>query len=276
MEFALHGLLVRYSNVATDIAIAAQTGYDAVELHTDKLDRYLEAGFSGADLKSVLDTHKMKVSCIDIIGDVETQDPKKWRQVLKKSELLSRTAREIGCPTIQLNGFCELEELSERENIVKTAENIREICRIGADYGVRFQYEGAAWTPIHSIAQCTALVEEVSMENFGLVIDFWHFWASRGGGPETIGKLDAKIIYGVHIADGFRPAVGEPWPDETELRGALPGDGDVPLQEWIDAVGSTGFDGYYSGEILNHKLWEANLTDIAADALKRMKNLFKA
>ncbi len=275
MEFGLHGLLVRYSNVATDIMIAEQTGYDAVELHTDKLDRYLEAGFTGGDLKSLLDARKMKVSCIDIIGDVETQDPQKKRGVLEKAELLSRTAREIDCDTIQLNGFMELSDHSEGENIRLTAGNIREICRIGTEYGIRFQYEGAAWTPIHSLDQCRALVEEVGMDNFGLVIDFWHFWASRGGGPEEVARLDPAMIYGVHISDGYRPAEGEPWVEETELRGALPGDGDISIQEWVDAVVSTGYDGFYSGEILCPRLWEANLVDIAGDTLRRMKGYFR-
>ena len=274
MEFGLHGLLVRYSNVATDIMIAAKAGYDAVELHTDKLDRYLAAGFTGQDIKKLLDAHNMKVSCIDIIGEVETQDPVKYQAVLSKAELLIKTAQEIGCSTIQLNAFCELADRSERENIILTAANIREICKLGAASGIKFQYEGAAWTPIHSLQQCMNLVEEVGMDNFGLVIDFWHFWASRGGSPEAISKLDKNLIYGVHVADGFRPGVGEPWIDETLLRGALPGDGDIPIQDWIAAVQATGYEGFYSGEILCHKLRESNLMDIASDTLKRMKRYF--
>ncbi len=274
MEFGLHGLLVRYSNVATDIMIAQQAGYDAVELHTDKLDRYLAAGFTGEDIKVLLEKHDMKVSCIDIIGDVETQDPKKFEQVMAKADLLTDTARQIGCDTIQLNGFMELDGRSEQENLDLTAKNIREICALGKEKGIRFQYEGAAWTPIHTIDQCTRLVETVAMDNFGFVIDFWHFWASRGGTPEQINRLDSSMIYGVHVADGFRPDQGQPWVDETLLRGALPGDGEVPVQQWIDAVRSTGYDGFYSGEILCHKLWEANLFEIAEDTLTRMKGYF--
>ncbi len=274
MRFALHGLLVRYSNVATDIAIASQTGYDCLELHTDKLDRYLSAGFSGTDLKSVLETYGIGVNCIDIIGDVETQVSEKKARVIEKARALCEVAAEIGCDTIQLNGFCELEDLSEQENIQLTAANIREICTIGRAYGVRFQYEGAAWTPIHTVSQCVRLVEEVAMENFGLVVDFWHFWASRGGDPEDIARLDKSIIYGVHVADGFRPDIGKPWVSETELRGALPGAGDVPISEWLDAVRATGYKGPYSVEILNDRLWEENLYTIAADGLSRMKGYF--
>lgn len=274
MEFGLHGLLVRYSNVATDIMIAAETGYDAVELHTDKLDRYLAAGFTGKDIGKLLKKYNMKVSCIDIIGDVETQDAGKFGQVMAKAELLINTAAEIGCGTIQLNAFCELEDKSEKENIDLTAVNIRKICELGTKKGIRFQYEGAAWTPIHSIDQCRMLVEEVGMDNFGFVVDFWHFWASRGGSPDDISRLNKDMIYGVHIADGFRPAEGEGWVDETLLRGALPGDGEIPIEEWIDAVKSTGYNGFYSGEILCHRLWEADLMDIASDTLSRMKKYF--
>lgn len=61
--------------------------------------------------------------------------------------------------------------------------------------------------------------------------------------------------------------------DETLLRGALPGDGELPLKDYIKAVQVTGYDGYCSGEILCHKLWEADLFDIAADTLKRLKQL---
>jgi sugar phosphate isomerase/epimerase len=274
MKYGLHGLLVRYSNVATDIRIAADAGYDAVELHTDKLDRYLASGFNGLDLNRLLKKHNMKVSCIDIIGDVESQKPEVFGKVMDKAALLIDTAVEIGCPTIQLNAFMELADKSVDENIKLTADNIRKICELGQKKGIRFQYEGAAWTPIHSIDQCRMLVEEVGMDNFGFVVDFWHFWASRGGTPDDIAKLNSDMIYGVHIADGFRPAEGEPWVDETLLRGALPGDGEINIAEWIDAVKSTGYDGYYSGEILCHKLWEADLIDIASDTLSRMKKYF--
>ena len=274
MLFSLHGLLVRYSNIATDVLIAKKANYDAVELHTDKLDRYLAAGFTGKDLKLILDKHNMKANCIDIIGEVETQKPDNINKVLDKATQLVDVASEINCPTIQLNAFMELENLSTKENIDLTAKNIRKICEIGEKKNIKFQYEGAAWTPIHSLDHYKMLHEEVGMSNFGFVIDFWHFWASRGATPDDIAKLNKDLIYGVHVSDGYRVGVNEPWIDETLLRGALPGDGDIPIQDWIDAVKATGYDGYYSGEILCHKLWEADLFEIASDTITKMKKYF--
>ena len=104
----------------------------------------------------------------------------------------------------------------------------------------------------------------------GLVIDFWHLWAGRGTRPEELARLDRQLIFGVHLADGKRPPEGEPWIDEKLLRGFLPGDGDLPMAEWVAAVKATGFDGVVSGEILNDQLWERDLYEIATGMRQRM------
>ena len=275
MIFALHGLTVRYSNIISDVRLAKQAGYDALELHTDKLDRYLESGLGAPYLADVLEHHGIRASGIDIIGAVETQDQKVFAAILEKTKILCEFAQGIHCDTIQLNPFSELEQYSEREQIDLTANNIREICQIGLEHGIRFQLEAAAWTPIHTLEQCQNLLEVVDAPNLGLVIDFWHFWAARGATPDQIRQLDPKLIYAVHISDGFRPEIAQPWPDETLLRDVLVGDGQIPLEEWIAAIQATGFDGCYSGEFLGHTLWEHDHLEVASEYLKRMKNLVR-
>ena len=271
MIYALHGLTVRYSNIISDIRLAKEAGYDALELHTDKLDRYIASGLGAAYLAEKLEQHEIIASGIDIIGGVETQDQKAFDAILENTKILCKFANVIHCPTIQLNAFSELENYSELEQINLTAKNIAQICQIGLEHGIRFQLEAAAWTPIHTLEQCQRLLEKVNISNLGLVIDFWHFWAARGATPEQIRALDASQIYAVHISDGFRPEIGAPWVDETLLRDVLVGDGEIPIADWVDAVRATGFDGCYSGEFLGHTLWEKDHLEIGREYLKRMK-----
>ena len=266
----LHGQTTLYSNIYTDIRIAKETGYQAIELHTDKLIRYLNSGLSTKDLKDTLDMHGILPACIDILGGVERCTPAEHDKLMNEAQQLCEVADTIGCPTIQLNAFCALAQRSWEEIIKLTAANIADIADIGQSYGIQFQVEGAAWTPIHSLSQCLQLIEAVDRENVGLVIDFWHLWASRDTKCEELASLDKHLIYGVHLADGKRPSKGEPWVDEKLLRGFLPGDGDLPMNEWIKAVKDTGFDGVVSGEILNDQLWEWDLFEIAADMRQRM------
>jgi len=270
MISTLHGQTTLYSNINTDIRIAKETGYQAIELHTDKLLRYLDAGYSAENLRASLQAHGILPACIDILGAMERTRPDEHQCLMDEARRLCEVAETIGCPTIQLNAFCGLAQRPWEEIIKLTAANIAAIADLGQAYGIRFQVEGAAWTPIHSLSQCLQLIEAVDRKNVGLVIDFWHLWASRGTTCEEVARLDKDLIYGVHLADGKRPPEGEPWVDEKLLRGFLPGDGDLPMAEWVAAVKATGFDGVVSGEILNDQLWERDLGEIAADMRQRM------
>ena len=276
MRFALHGMCSLHSNIVSDIRLAKESGYQGLEIHTEKLWRYIQAGFTSEDLKSRLSQAGITPTAIDIIGSVEASDKSTQAEVFKQAETLCAFASDIGAPTIQLNAFEALNGLSVEDNIQITARNIQQIADIGKQSGIRFQYEGAAWTPIARLSDYYRLHDAVGRDNFGFVLDTWHFWASRGATPEDMAGIDKNLIYNVHLSDGKRPAVNEPWVDERQLRGYLLGEGEIPLQEWVDAIESTGYEGFYSGEFLNDQLWEADHYDIAESMLAGMKSLLSS
>ncbi len=273
MRFALHGMCSLHSNIVSDIRLAKETGYQGLEIHTEKLWRYIQAGFTSADFKARLEQAGITPTAIDIIGSVEASDKSTQAEVIRQAETLCAFASDIGAPTIQLNAFEALNGLSVEDNIQITARNIQQIADIGKQSGIRFQYEGAAWTPIARLDDYYRLHDAVGRDNFGFVLDTWHFWASRGATPEDMAGIDKNLIYNVHLSDGKRPAINEPWVDEKELRGYLLGEGEIPLQEWVDAIESTGYEGFYSGEFLNDQLWEADHYEIAEGMLAGMKSL---
>ena len=41
MRFALHGMCSLHSNIISDIRLAHDTGYQGLEIHTEKLWRYI-------------------------------------------------------------------------------------------------------------------------------------------------------------------------------------------------------------------------------------------
>lgn len=275
MRFALHGMCSLHSNILSDIRLAKETGYQGLEIHTEKLWRYINAGFTSEEFKARLDAANITPSAIDIIGGVEAATKEEQQRVFKEAEVLCRFAKDIGAPTIQLNAFESLNAFSTEDNIQLTAKNIRSIADIGREHGIRFQYEGAAWTPIATLEDYYRLLDAVGRDNFGFVLDTWHLWACRGATLEQISQVDKSLIYNVHLSDGKRPAEGQPWVDERELRGFYIGEGDIPMQEWVDALHQTGYDGFFSGEFLNDQLWEHDHYEVAEKMLNGMKALVK-
>jgi sugar phosphate isomerase/epimerase len=237
---AIHGKTIFKSNLATDIRVAHECGFTGIEIVDSKLYSYLEQGNTTDDLNRILNKYQVVPVCINDICHVETDDANKLEEILKATHYLSKAAEEINCPTIQLVPLLALEGRPWEEIVQITGHNVGKIGAIGKQYGIRFQMEPVAWSPINSLSKCLEMIDVADEENVGMVVDFWHLWAGGETSPDEVARLDKSMIYNIHFCDGKRQPRDTQW-DETILRGYYPGDGDIPLGEWVDAVKATGY-----------------------------------
>ena len=263
---AFHGTTVR------DIAVARAAGYDAVELQTPKLFRFLDAGYTGHDLAPLLDG--FPVSGVGAIQEAPDEEFK------RDATRLSEVASMVGAPFVQMcTGPVDVRVVKEfragtlspadlrfrgtlgmcdKEALADTARRVALAADIAADHGVSLYLEPLAWAPINRVSQALQIFETIDRPNAKLCVDFWHFWAS-GDTPEDIAALPADQIAAVHVCDGLHVPPGEV-PDQSISRNVWTGAGNIPLQEWVDACKATGYDGWYCPEIFCDKV--AELDDV--------------
>jgi len=274
MIITMHGLSTMHCNIKSEIRIASEIGFQGLEIVETKLLRYLDLGLKLEELALLLNDNNVKAVCINALKNVETIDPERRKRLLEDAEKLCKAAEVLKCPTVQLVPFNELEGRSLEEIMELTAKNIADIADIGKQYGVRFQLEPIAFSPIHSLSQSLELIKLAGKDNVGMVIDFWHLWAGEETVPQEVAALNKSMIYGVHFCDGRRHIKGTKW-DEAELRAFLPGEGDIPIEEWVNAVLSTGYDGSWSSELYSPRHWEWDIVDIAKETKARMEKYLK-
>ena len=270
MIFALHGVSTMHCNLITDIRIAFETNHEALEIEVGKLLRYLDQGFKAEELIPIFEANGIRPVMINSVRDIDRVDGSERDQLLAEVERLCVAAAIIQCPTIQIVAFCRLEGRPWKEILKLTARNVADIADIGKQHGVRFQFEPIAWAPIHSLSQSLHVIEEAGRDNVAMVIDFWHLYAGGETTPDEVAKLDSAMIYSVHFCDGVAHKAGTPW-NEAELRGFLPGDGEIPIEEWVGAVHSTGFDGIWSCELVSPRHWEWDPWEIARECNHRLE-----
>lgn len=266
MIITFHGISDMHCNMRTDIRIAGETGYDGLEILVGKLIRYLDQGYTAQDLVPLFKAHSVQAASMNALMGIERSKPEEHAALLAETERLCAAAQVLGCPIIQLVGwyreFPGPRATPWAEVLKVTAENVAEIADIGKRYGVKFQLEPIAWSPLHSVSQSLQVIDKAGRDNVGLVIDFWHLTAGEATPPDDVAKLDGSLIYGVHFCDGMKHVKRTKW-DEGKLRGYLPGEGEIPIKEWVDAVRATGFDGVWSCELYSPKHWEWDLWEIA-------------
>ena len=268
---ALHGISTHYCNVVTEARIAAETGYDGLEFLHYKLLRYLDNGGSTAALKKRVHGYGLQTACLNALIDIERYQGAEKQQMLADATRLTQVAAELECPTIQILAQHGIDHLPQAQILDIMTENIAEIASIGQQYGVRYQIEVIAHTKFNTLDQALEVIRRVGKPNVGLVIDFWHLFATGATTPDDIKQLDPALIFGVHFCDGRKPRPGEAW-EETVLRAYMPGEGDIDIQAWSDAVKATGFDGVWSAELFSPARWEMDHAVLAKQVIENMRS----
>ncbi|WIV19986.1 sugar phosphate isomerase/epimerase family protein [Paenibacillus polygoni] len=138
-------------------------------------------------------------------------------------------------------------------NIDRLAAACREIAEYAGTYGITTSVENHGYFIQHS-DRIQALIHAVNMPNFKTTLDVGNFLCADE--PPLAGvKNNLPYASIVHIKDFYvRPAgenPGEGFFRSTAgnyLRGAVAGQGDIPLRDIIRVIKSSGYDGYISLE----------------------------
>lgn len=277
MIIAHNGTCTMHCNLLTDIRIAKETGYDGIEISGSKLYRYLNQGLTVESLKPLL--KDLLPVAVGYVQDIERQEPKEYAALLQECERMCSIAEALGIPMVQLltgpigpglretGGYQGLIGKTWPEVRDRTVKNLQVLSEIGKKHAIVFYLEPLSWAPLHTLRQAVELIDCAGVDNVTLLIDFWHQWTS-GTKPEDLAKLDKKMIGGVHFCDSLPPTSDTITHD---LREVWTGAGHIPLKAWVEAIRSTGFDGWMSAELFSPKHWEMDPWRVAHNLEEMMR-----
>jgi sugar phosphate isomerase/epimerase len=154
----------------------------------------------------------------------------------------------------------------QRETVVA---GLREVGAEAERLGLRLAYEpfqrqgGESWSPIATLDDAAALLDEIGCDAFGIQFDVWHLWNSPD--LEDAIARHAHRIVGVHVNDWREPTRG--WADRV-----LPGEGVADVPGILAALERAGWRGEYDLEIFSDNgvfgnaypdsLWDVELSEL--------------
>lgn len=123
------------------------------------------------------------------------------------------------------------------ESMQYLVESLKECTAAASPQGVRFALEPLnryETDLIHTAAEGLELIEQVGADNFGLLLDTFHMNIEEPVIEESI-RMCGERIFHFHVADSQR------W---------YPGSGHLDFVSILEALYSTGYEGYVSGEFM--------------------------
>jgi 4-hydroxyphenylpyruvate dioxygenase len=240
----------------------AQAGFRGVEIFESDLLSY--SGTPSDVAKEIADLG-LKVSTFQPFRDFEgTPEPQRTR-TFDRAERKFDVMQEIGCDFLLVCSNVSPDSLG---GIDRAAADFRALGERAAKRGLRVGFEALAWgRHINDFRDAWEVVRRADHPAVGLVIDSFHTFA-RKLDLKPLQSIPGDRIFLVHLADA-------PWLDMDALSWSrhfrcFPGQGDMPLRDFMEAVLTTGYDGEFSLEIFNDQFRAGSPREVAVDGQRSL------
>src|SRR6478752_3455047 len=150
----------------------------------------------------------------------------------------------------------------------RAAVDFRELGDLAAKHNIRVGYEALAWgAHVNDYRDAWEIVRRADHPNIGVILDSFHALAP-GFPTGPIASIPADKIFLVQLADA--PKLGLDVLSWSRHFRCFPGQGDLPVSYFMEAVLRTGYAGPLSLEIFNDQFRSGSAVRTAIDGLRSL------
>jgi len=251
----------------TKLRAIADAGFEHVEIfESDLLTSAEPVSVIGAMMRD------LGLTCVAFqpFRDFEGMPASLRSRVFDRAERKFDLLQDLGTDLMLVSSNLSPEALADRGRIV---DDFRELGDRAAARGLRIGYEALAWARhVRDHRDAWEIVRQVDHRAVGLVLDA--FSSLAPGIP--IASLDAirrEKLFHVQIADAPKLAM-DPLSWSRHFR-CMPGQGDLPIVEYVSALQRLGYDGVLSLEIFNDRFRAGSTHEVALDGKRSLDYLLE-
>ena len=237
-------------------AIAA-AGFKGVEIFENDL-----LSFNGTpeDVRDTVAGLGLHIVTFQPFRDFEGMPPEKRARTFARAERKFDVMAELGCDLLMV---CSSVSPDSAGGIDRIAADLHELGEHAARRGMRIGYEALAWgRHINDYRDAWEAVRRAGHPAVGLVLDTFHT-LSRRTDLKAMRSIPPDRIFLVQVADA--PILDMDLLSWSRHFRNFPGQGDLPVLDFMEALQSTGYDGPLSLEIFNDQFRAGSARSVAVD-----------
>ncbi len=267
-SFCLNASTIRGQKLGIwrELEIAAEAGYDGMEIWVPSLQQYMEEGGKLSDLKMMVQDKGLTLD--DAIGfaqwivDDDDVRAAALDQLKREMDMLA----QVGCHRIAAPPAGAVEEAGL--DLDRAAERYHAILELGKETGVMPQLEVWGFSAnLHKISQVLYVMAECGHPDAKVLPDVYHLF--KGGSDfDALKLIDGDRIEIFHMNDYPAAPVRQEMDDSHRV---YPGDGVAPIGQVLRDLKHTGQTTILSLELFNRDYWEQDPLEVAKTGLAKMK-----
>ncbi|MBB3427054.1 4-hydroxyphenylpyruvate dioxygenase [Rhizobium sp. BK312] len=240
----------------------AKAGFDGVEIFEND---FLAFDESPRQVGQMVRDHGLEITLFQPFRDFEGMPEPLRSRTFDRAERKFDLMQEMGTDLVLV---CSNVSSVAMGGIDRAAADFYELGERAAKRGLRVGYEALAWgRHIHDHRDAWEIVRRADHPNIGLILDSFHT-LSRKIDVNSIRSIPKEKIFIIQLADA--PLIDMDLLYWSRHFRNMPGEGDLPVLDFMKAVAATGYDGYLSLEIFNDQFRGGSPTAIAVDGRRSL------
>ncbi|WP_428623894.1 bifunctional sugar phosphate isomerase/epimerase/4-hydroxyphenylpyruvate dioxygenase family protein [Sedimenticola sp.] len=241
---------------------AAEAGYQGVEIFESDLLTY---DLAPTEVGKLVRSLGLEVVAFQPFRDFECMPEPQRTRAFERAKRKFALMNELGAENILV---CSNVSVASLGGIDRAAADLAELGDLAQSFGIQVGYEALAWgRHVSDYRDAWEIVKRVNHPNVGIILDSFHI-LSLALPVDAIRSIPADRIVFVQIADA--PKLNMDILQWSRHFRNLPGQGDLPISEFMLALCDTGYDSWLSLEIFNDQFRAGPPRQVAADGVRSL------
>lgn len=265
-KIALNQGTIKHLPLDQALSVAAKAGYQGFGVWSERVDAFIESGYSYDAAIKVINASGMQIVEIIFLQEwlfVEGDAKIKAMQEINK---ICKLAQDIKADCICAPAYGYIGDFAVG------VRNFKDFCDMAQNYGVKVAIEFVPVFKVSNILQAYKIVESAHKDNGGILVDTFHVFK----GTSTLDDLDyipIEKIFLVHMCDCPHLSSNIDFISQARNYRVFPGQGVFPLRKFISKMKQIKYSGYLSLEILNRKFNQDDPLQVAYAAKEAMQKI---
>lgn len=244
-------------NFGEKLEAIAAAGFDGIEIFEQD---FIAHDGDPREVGEMIRAMGLEITLFQPFRDFEGLPSALRSKAFDRAERKFDLMQELGTDLVLICSSCHPEALG---GIDRAAGDFHALGERAAKRGLRVGYEALAWgRHVNDHRDAWEIVRRANHPNVGLILDSFHT-LSRKIDPQTIRQIPGDKIFFVQLADA--PAIDMDLLYWSRHFRNMPGEGDLDVTGFMQAVMATGYGGPVSLEIFNDQFRGGSPKTIARD-----------
>lgn len=266
----LNASTIRPTPVREKVRVAAEAGYDALELWTADLEQWVEQGGDLKDLGQEITDRGMFVANIIGLWDCMPEGEEAFRKALDLSKKRMEMAAAVGSKHIAVLPLPDREPF----DLHYATEKYRQYLELGLnEFGVHPAMEFVSvFKGLRRLGEAVSIAIDADHPQARIIPDIFHLF-NGGSGFEGLRHIKGELIAIFHWNDlpkGLTPGALR---DTDRI---VPGEGVLPLVDTLKVLHANGYRGALSLELFRREHWEMDAFAVAKLGVESMRRNVEA